>query len=74
MAVATRPRTAAPSAARLATAAVVLSAVGVGLGAVSTVQVYRTGHSGAKATWHDTPPVRKSSSSQPAGDGDSDGD
>jgi len=74
VAVATRPRTAAPSAARMATAAIVLCAAGVGLGAVSTVQVYRTGHSGARATWHDTEPAQESSGSQTTGDGDEDGD
>lgn len=74
VAVATRPRTAAPSAARMATAAIVLCAAGVGLGAVSTVQVYRTGRSGAKATWHDTEPAQESSGSQTTGDCDEDRD
>ena len=47
--------------------AVVLTAVGLVLGIGSTVQIYRTGHSGAKATWHDTTENTK-------GDGDTDGD
>lgn len=36
---------------RTATAAIVLSVLSVLLGIGATVQVYRTGHSGAKATW-----------------------
>ena len=50
--VAERPRAAVRS--RAATIAVAITAAGVLLGAVSTVQIYRTGHSGATATWHDT--------------------
>lgn len=38
---------------RAATAVVAVTALGLLLGVVSTVQVYRTGHSGAKATWQD---------------------
>ena len=54
----------------LATAALVLSIVGVLLGGVSTVQVYRTGHSGAKATWND---VKKDAGAGTEG-GERDGD
>ncbi len=60
--------------ARAATAALVLTAVGLGLGVVSTAQVYRTGHSGAKATWHDTPDERPGEVGEGRGDGDGDGD
>lgn len=63
--VAQRPRAAVRS--RAATIAVAIAAVGVLLGAVSTVQIYRTGHSGATATWHDT-------AGGTNGDGDGDGD
>ncbi len=44
---------------RAATVAVALTAVGLILGIGSSVQIYRTGHSGAKATWHDTPQERE---------------
>jgi len=44
---------------RAATVAVALTAVGLILGIGSSVQIYRTGHSGAKATWHDTPQERQ---------------
>ncbi len=66
-AVATRPTVAVRS--RAATVAVVLTAVGLVLGIGSTVQVYRTGHSGAKATWHDATQEKSG-----GGEGDSDGD
>lgn len=39
-----------------ATALIVLTALGLVTGVASTVQVYRTGHSGATATWDDTLP------------------
>lgn len=64
--VATRPAVAVRS--RAATVAIVLTAVGLLLGVGSTVQVYRTGHSGAKATWHDA------TQEKPGSEGDSDGD
>lgn len=53
--VATVQRTRTPSTLRstAARAAVVLTAVGLVFGVISTVQIYRTGHSGATATWHD---------------------
>ena len=40
-----------PSTVRRATVALV--ALGLASGVASTVQIYRTGHSGATATWHD---------------------
>ena len=55
---------------RATTVAVVLTAVGLLLGIASTVEVYRAGHSGAKATWHDVKPT----SGDGDGDGDTDGD
>ena len=64
-AVVDRPRSGVRT--RTATVAVVLTAVGLLLGVGSTVQIYRTGHSGAKATWHDA-------TENGTGDGDSDGD
>ena len=45
---------------RTATAAIVLSVLSVLLGIGATVQVYRTGHSGAKATWNETTEQRDS--------------
>lgn len=58
-----------------ATVAVVLTALGLVFGVISTVQVYRTGHSGAKATWHDTKPAESGGESGGStGDGDGDGD
>ena len=56
---------------RAATVAVAITALGVVLGLGSTIQIYRTGHSGAKATWHDTAAGTKGGE---AGDGDGDGD
>ena len=49
--------------------AVVLTAVGLLLGIVSTVEVYRAGHSGAKATWHDVKPG-SGEGGESGGDGD----
>ncbi len=66
-ALATAPRSAVRS--RLATVALGMTVLAVGLGVVSTVGVYRTGHSGATATWHD---VGKGSGS--GGEADDDGD
>jgi hypothetical protein len=45
-----------------------LLAAALVVGAYSTYTVIEAGHSGAKATWHDTPAVRD------GGDGDADGD
>jgi hypothetical protein len=45
-----------------------LLAVTLLVGAYATYTVVEAGHSGAKATWHDTPSAR------PGGDGDDDGD
>lgn len=53
---------------RASTVALVLTSIGLVLGIGSTVQVYRTGHSGAKATWHDV-----TEGSRPDGDGDAGG-
>ncbi|MFZ4519301.1 MAG: DUF2231 domain-containing protein [Microthrixaceae bacterium] len=53
----------------LATAALALSVVGFLLGGVSTVQVYRTGHSGAKATWHDVKKESGGSGGESGGEG-----
>jgi uncharacterized membrane protein len=54
---------------RVAALGLALGVLGTLLGAVATVDVYRTGHSGATATWHDT------TTASPSGaDGDDDGD
>ncbi len=52
---------------RAATVAVALTALGLVFGLVSTVEIYRTGHSGAKATWHDA--TTQSAGSEHDGDG-----
>lgn len=54
---------------RAAKVAVTLTAVGLILGIGSSVQIYRTGHSGAKATWHDTPQERQGGDHDGGGDG-----
>ena len=53
IATARRTSSATTARSRAASVAVVLTALGLVFGVISTVQIYRTGHSGATATWHD---------------------